>query len=134
MAKPTVIACALAVVALAGCGDDASKKVDVDQIRSVVRQFAAADGPEACKLMSPNGLVNVYGGFTKPVAVARQECIKRSANFKADEVQLQDMEIVDDANVRVSALNSKGTVSYNVKLVRLGPSWRIEKISQSKLD
>ena len=134
MGKVTAIGAAVAILALSGCGSDANKKVDVDQIRSVVRQFAAADGPKACALMSPQGLQNVYGGFTKPVSVARAECLRRSAKFKGEKIQLQEIEVVDDANVRVGALNHNGTVSYNVKLVRLGPSWRIEKINQSKVD
>jgi hypothetical protein len=134
MGNRIVIAAAASALALTGCGSDASKKVDTEQIRSVVRQFAAADGPKACELLSPQGLVNVYGGFTKPVSVARQECLRRSAKFRGERIQLKDIEVVDDANVRIGALNHNGTVSYNVKLVRLGPSWRIEKINQSKVD
>ena len=37
-------------------------------------------------------------------------------------------------NVRVGALNQQGTVAYNVKLVRIGQNWRIEKINRSKVD
>ena len=134
MRTVTLIAACAALLILPGCGSDTSKKVDTAQIRSVVQQFAAADGPKACALMSPQGLVNVYGGFTKPVSVARAECLRRSARFKGEKIQLQEIEVVDDSNVRVGALNHNGTVSYNVKLVRLGPSWRIEKINQSKVD
>ena len=131
MRKATVIAAAASLIALAGCGGN--EDVDEEQIRSVVRQFAAADGPEACKLLSPQGLVDVYGQFTKPVPVARRECLRRSKRFQGEQIQLQEIEVVDDANVRVGAMNSDGTVSYNVKMVRYGPSWRIEKISQSRV-
>ena len=133
MARLGPICAALCAAAVAGCGSE-NKDVDREQIRSVVRQFAAADGPEACRLMSPEGLVNVYGGFTKPVAVARKNCLRRSKDFKGAQVHLQEIEVVDDANVRVGALNEDRTVSYNVKLVRLGPSWRVEKINQSKAE
>ena len=134
MRKPLLITAALLASLAAGCGSEKSKSVDEDQIRSVVRQFAAADGPEACKLLSPDGLVNVYGGFTKPVAVARENCLRRSKEFKGEQIQLQEIEVTDDANVRVGALNEQGTVAYNVKLVRIGQNWRIEKINQSKVD
>jgi hypothetical protein len=134
MGKRPLICVVLLAGLLAGCGSDESKDVDREQIRSVVRQFAAADGPKACTLLSPKGLVDVYGGFTKPVHVARRICLRRSKRFKGEKVQLQELEVTDDSNVRVGALNADGTVSYNVKLVRYGPSWRIEKISQSKVD
>ena len=134
MRKPLLITAALLASVAAGCGSETSKSVDKDQIRSVVRQFAAADGPEACKLLSPDGLVKVYGGFTKPVAVARENCLRRSKKFKGEQIQLQEIEVTDDANVRVGALNQQGTVAYNVKLVRIGQNWRIEKINQSKVD
>jgi len=124
----------LAAVAVAGCGDDPSRNVDTAQVRSVVHQFAEADGPEACRLMSPKGLQNVYGSFTKPVAVSRQNCIDRSSKFKGERVTIESLKVVDSETVRVGALNPNKTVSYNLSLRKFGPSWRIDDISQSKAE
>ena len=132
MTKRALPLLAAAALALPGCGDDPAKKVDVKQIRSVVTQFAAADGPKACNLMSPDGLVNVYGGFTKPVAVARANCLRASAKFKARPVMLTVTHVIDADTVRQGALSPDGKVTYNVTLRKFGPSWRIDEITQSK--
>lgn len=133
MRPRVLIAAALAASALAGCGDDPAKRVDRDKIRQVVTDFAAADGPEACDMLSPDGVVNVYGGFTKPLRESRAICERRSKRFKGEKVHLGKIEVVDDANVRIDAENSDHTVSYNVKLVRFGDDWLIEKINQSRI-
>lgn len=133
MGNRIVIAAATAALAVAGCGDDPERRVDTDQIRQVVRDFAAADGPEACDMLSPDAVVNVYGGFTKPLRVSRQECERRAKNFEGERLHLGEIEIVDDASVRISAENSDRTFSYNVKVVRFGDDWLIDKINQSRI-
>ena len=133
MRARTLIAAAVAATALAGCGDDPERRIDTEQIRDVVTQFAAADGPEACELLSPDAVVNVYGGFTKPFRVSHAECVRRSRDFKGEQITLGQIEVVDDASVRIGAKNSDETVSYNVKVVRLGDKWRIDKINQSRI-
>ena len=133
-ARRTAFLVAGAALAAGGCADDPSRKVDTAQIRSVVHQFAAADGPEACRLMSPKALQNVYGGFSKPVAVSRANCIRRSARFKGQPVTIQSLRVVDPVTVRVGAQNRQKTVSYHVTLRKFGPSWRIDDISQEKAE
>lgn len=134
MAKrpPALVACAAAAVAVAvsGCGGD--NGVDKEQIRSVIHQFARSDGPEACSLLSDNAVVNVYGGFEKPVAQARAACVARSRQFKGEDVRITSMKVLDDSTVRVGALNPKGNVTYNLSMRRFGPAWRIDAINQSK--
>jgi hypothetical protein len=133
MATRSVIAAAAAALALAGCAVTPGK-VDKPQIRSVIQQFAEADGPEACKLLSPTGLVDVYGGFSKPVAVARQECLRRSTHFKGERVRVEGIMVENDSQANVSATNEKGTIEYTVRMVRLGPSWRIDNITESRAE
>lgn len=128
-ALPLLAAAALVV---SGCGDDASKKVDVKQIQSVVTQFAEADGPKACALMSPDGLVNVYGGFTQPVPQARANCVRASAKFRGRPVKLTVLKVIDPNTVRQGALSPDGKITYNVTLRKFGPSWRIDEITQAK--
>ena len=128
-----VIAAATAALAVAGCGDDPERRVDTDQIRQVVTDFAAADGPEACDMLSPDAVVNVYGGFTEPLRVSRKECERRAKDFKGERLHLGEIEVVDDASVRIGAHNSDRTVSYTVKVLRFGDEWLIDKINQSRV-
>jgi hypothetical protein len=133
MRTRTLIAAVATATALAGCGDDPAKRIDADQIRKVVTEFAAADGPEACDMLSPDAVVNVYGGFTKPLRVSYAECVRRSKQFKGERLHLGKMEVVDDSSVRLDAENSDRSVSYNVKVVRFGEDWLIDKINQSRI-
>lgn len=133
MPRQALIGATLAAIALAGCGDDPAKRINPAEIRQVVTAFAAADGPEACDMLSPDGVVNVYGGFTKPLRESRAICVRRSKNFKSEQIHLGKMEVVDDSSVRIDAENSDRTVSYNVKVVRVGGEWLIEKINQSRI-
>jgi hypothetical protein len=131
MTKRALPLLAAATLALAGCGNSASN-LDVKQIRSVVTQFAAADGPKACSLLSPDGIVNVYGGFTMPLARARAICLRDSAGFKGRPVKLTVMKVIDQNTVKQGALSPNGKITYSVTLRKFGPSWRIDDITQSK--
>ena len=124
-----LIACA--ALAVAGCGDD-TRGVDLDHVRSVVHQFANADDAKACELLSPNALVNVYGGFRKPVDESRAICERRSSKFEGEDVKITDLNVIDPDTVRVTALSPKGDVTYFVGVRKFGPSWRIDEITQRK--
>ena len=122
----------IAAVLLAGCGADPSPNVDVKQIQSVVRQFAAATGPKACQLLSPDGVVNVYGAFTQPVAKARANCIAHSSTFRGAPIKFTVLRVIDDQTAKQGATNAKGDVTYSITLRKFGPSWRIDEITQRK--
>ena len=128
---PALLACAAVTVAIGGCGDD-TRGVDLGQVRSVVHQFATADDAKACELLSPNALVNVYGGFRKPVDESRAICERRSARFTGEDVKITDLNVIDPDTVRVTALSPKGDVTYYMGVRKFGPSWRIDEITQTK--
>jgi len=132
MAKRVLPLLSIAAVVLAGCGADTSPNVDVKQIQSVVQQFAAGTGPKACALLSPDGVVNVYGAFTQPVAKARANCIARSSSFRGAPIKLTVLRVIDDQTVKQGATNEKGDVTYSITLRKFGPSWRIDEITQRK--
>jgi hypothetical protein len=133
MAKrlPALFACAAIAVAIGGCGDD-TRGVNLAQVRSVVHQFAKADDAKACELLSPNALVNVYGGFRKPVDESRAICERRSKNFEGEDVKVTDLNVIDPDTVRVTALSPKGDVTYFVGVRKFGPAWRVDEITQKK--
>jgi hypothetical protein len=130
MPKRLLLLAACTPILLAGCGSD--KPVDRAQIRSVVLQFAEASGPKACTLLSPQQLVNLYGGFKAAPGVARKRCLAASKNFKGEPVRITSMQVLDDATARVGAQNQSGDVTYTVNVRRFGPSWRIDRINQTK--
>jgi hypothetical protein len=130
-ALPLLAAAALAV---SGCGSDSSNKVDVKQIRSVVTQFAEADGPQACKLLSPDGVVNVYGSFTQPVTQARANCLAKSSSFKGAPIKLTVLKVIDSDTVKQGAISQDGKITYSVTLRKFGPSWRIDEITQHRTE
>jgi hypothetical protein len=130
MTKRVLPLLATGAIALAGCGS--SGKVDTNQVRSVVTQFAEADGPKACELLSPDALVNLYGGFTQPVPRARAACVAKSPSFKGRPVTITAVNVIDPATVKVGATNKKGDVTYSVTLRKFGPSWRVDEVRQQR--
>ncbi|MEA2427308.1 MAG: hypothetical protein QOF37_936 [Thermoleophilaceae bacterium] len=121
---------AAAALALAGCND--TQGVDVKQVRSVVNQFAESGGPNACALLSPSAVVNLYGGFTQPVTQARKSCVAQSKSFRGQAVTINTVNVVDPNTVKVGATNKKGDITYSVTVRKFGPSWRIDDVRQAK--
>lgn len=116
----------------AGCGDSTPKHVNPAQLRGIVQRFANAHGASACKLLSDQALINVYGGFKKKPAQARAACVRQSSNFKGQPVKITSMNIIDDSTVRIGATNMKGDVAYVVNVRRFGNTWLIDRINRSK--
>ncbi len=129
---PALLAAAAALL-VAGCGDDKSG-VDVAQIRSVVLQFANSSDAHACDLLSPNALQDIYGGFKKSVEQSKAICVRRSNRFEGEPVKIDQLDVIDASTARVTALNPKGDITYNVAVRRFGPAWRIDEITQTKTE
>jgi hypothetical protein len=130
---PALLACAIATAG-AGCGGGSGTNPDYAQVRSVVTQFAEASDARACALLSPDALVELYGGFRKPVGVARAACVRRSRAFRGEPVRITQVFVHADGTADVTALNPAGDVTYNVDVRKLGPAWRIDGVSQSRTD
>jgi hypothetical protein len=130
---PALLACAIATTASA-CGDGGGSNPDYAQVRSVVTQFAEASDARACDLLSPDALVELYGGFRKPVAVARAACVRRSRAFRGEPVTITQVFVHADGTADVTALDPARDVTYNVDVRKLGPAWRIDGVSQSRTD
>src|SRR3954454_867731 len=133
-ARHAAAAAALAALALAGCAGDAPTKADDAAVRDVVSQFALATGPHACRYLTPDGLVDVYGGFTDPPAKARATCKRASARFKPAKVRVTQVKFLDDRTAKVGALRADGRVNYTVTLRKPHRHWLIDEITQGRPD
>ena len=65
---------------------------------------------------------------------AHRICVEKARKFKGESVTIENVNVIDDERVRVSAIDQDGQISYGVSLRRYGSKWLIESISQAKLD
>lgn len=130
--SPLLLAAAVAVGASA-CRSDSSTKANISEVRSVVIQFAAASDARACDLLTGNALVNVYGGFTSPPAVAKAKCVKRSAGFKGEPITITKAQLIDNQTAKVNALSTDGRFTYSVTVRRPRKTWLIDQITLRKV-
>lgn len=143
-----VLAAAVASLSLAACGAESIPGVDNDdsdtakgkRAKAAVERFARADGPEACDMLTPAALRNVYGKdeppgpapeiTDPPPAVSLAECRRRSARFAADDVEVDKVDIVgeDERAARVDA--STDERNFTVTLRQKGDAWLIDEIRE----
>ena len=136
--RPTLTTAVLAValLALAGCGDDKpGRPANLAQARAVVEKFAAADDATACKYLGTKALKDVYGNFTDPYEQARANCEKASRKFKGEPVTIIKTSFIEDTGfAKVVAHSADGEFSYSVNLKRKPHRpWRIYSINQARL-
>ena len=133
MGKPLAVSLAAAAL-LAGCGgDDGAGKVDRQEVESVVTRFAEADDASACDLMTDEGLVAVYGGFTSSPEKAKATCVRKAAKFKGEPVEITEFNPIDSVTAKVGALRKDGQFTYSVTLRRPDERWLIDEINQYRV-
>jgi hypothetical protein len=121
--RTAALAAAAGALALAGCGDDWDD--DRRAAERVAREFALADGPEACDLMSEAGLRDVYGGD-----ISRSpyyNCLARSNRFEGQEIEIKDTEKDDDDRITVAAKTADDR-HFRVTLREAVGEWRVDRI------
>lgn len=143
-----VLAAAAASLSLAACGAESIPGVDNDdsdtskgkRAKAAVERFARADGPEACDMLTPAALRNVYGKdepagpapeiTDPPPAVSLAECRRRSTRFSGANVEVDKVDIVgdDERAARVDA--SAGERNFSVTLRQKGDAWLIDEIRE----
>lgn len=124
-------------LAVAGCGEsDPKEKADLGQARSVVERFAGASDASACDLLTDDALQNLYGNFKASRAKSRANCAKTASGFKGGQIKIIKSELLDDLLAKVVAHSADEKFSYSVNLRRLSGDkpWRIDSISQAKLE
>jgi hypothetical protein len=144
-----VTAAALAALLLGGCSADVVPGVGSDdldsktgqQVKAVVERFAEAEGPQACDMLTPAALRNVYGRNeppgpppeieSPPPAISLAECRRRSVRFSGAKVDVNKVDIVgDNRAARVEATTDGGDRNYSITLRRKGNAWLIDEIRE----
>jgi hypothetical protein len=150
MRRAGVVAAAfLAALSLAACGakdivpgvgsDDLNTKTG-KQAAAAVERFSEAAGPEACDLLTPAALRNVYGaneppgppseleGPPPPVSLA--ECRKRAVKFSGAKVDVNKVDLIGDRAAKVEATTDGGDRTYAITVRRKGELWLVDDIRE----
>jgi hypothetical protein len=122
--RTAVLAAAAGALALAGCGDDDG--ADKTAAERTARDFAAADGPEACRLMTERALEDVYGADDSQNAY--YNCVDRSGRFQGEEIDIEDTERGEDDRITVTATTPDDDRQFKVTLDETGGEWLVDRI------
>ena len=144
-----VSAAVLAALSLAACGaedfvpgvgsDDLDSKKG-RQVADAVEAFSEASGPEACDMLTPAALRNVYGANEQPGAppelegppppVSLAECRKRAVKFSGDKVDVEKVELIGDRAAKVEATTDDGDRTYAITVRNKNGRWLIDEIRE----
>lgn len=144
-----VLAAGAAALSLAACGaEDIVPGVggdDIDtrtgkQAKAAVERFSEANGPEACDLLTPSALRNVYGAKeppgpppeleSPPPPISLAECRRRAPSFKGQKIDVTKVDVVGDRAAKVEATSDGGDRSYSVTVRRKGDAWLVDEIRE----
>ena len=144
-----VLAASMAALALGACGasdvvpglgsDDLNTKQG-KQVTAAVKRFAAAAGPQACDMLTPAALRNVYGAKeppgpppeleSAPPAVSLAECRRRGVRFRGAKVNVTKVDLVGDRAAKAEATTDGGERVYAITVRRKGSVWLIDEIRE----
>lgn len=123
-----------------GVGEDDSGTADGKRARAAVLRFAAASGPEACDLLTPAALRNVYGAKepagpppeleSPPPPISLAECRRRSARFSAGKVEIEKVDLTGDRVAKVDATTDDGARTFTITVRHKRGSWLIDEIRE----
>ena len=123
-----------------GIGEDDLDTKTGRQAANAVERFSEAAGPEACDMLTPAALRNVYGanepagappeleGPPPPVSLA--ECRKRAVKFSGAKVDVNKVEVIGDRAAKVEATSDGGDRTYSITVRRKGDQWLIDEIRE----
>jgi hypothetical protein len=123
--RTAALAAAVGALALAACGEDDSEHKD--EVERVVTAFAQADGPEACDLLTPRALRQVYGG-ERPKR-GYEHCRRRSERFEGEKIEIDDLNFRGNLSATVRASTPDEDRRYRVGLKNLAGTWLIDSIA-----
>jgi hypothetical protein len=117
--------CLAVSLSAAGCAVNVSKIGDQSGTKqgkaaiAVVKKFSLATGPEACDLLTPNALRDVYGGSQAsgtppapltgpPPAYALKNCRNAASKFQGQAVGIDKVTLIGSRAIKVQAKVSQG--------------------------
>jgi hypothetical protein len=143
--------CLAVSLSAAGCSVNVAKIGDQSgtakgkQAIAVVEKFAESNGAEACNLLTPNALRDVYGGQEAagtppapiegpPPAYALKHCQEAAPKFEGQKVGIDKVTLIGDRAVKVQAKISQGNDAgdrlFDVTLRRKGNAYLIDEIRE----
>jgi hypothetical protein len=151
LGRRLAVSCATACVALSlgacgaedvvpGLGSDDLNTKNGKQVAAAVERFSEATGPEACDMLTPAALRNVYGknepagpppeleGPPPPISLA--ECRKASVKFSGDKVDVNKVDLIGDRAAKVEATTDNGDRTFAITVRRKGNAWLIDEIRE----
>ena len=144
-----VMAAAAAALSLAACGaedvvpglgEDDLNTPNGKQAAAAAEKFSEASGPEACDLLTPSALRNVYGAKEQPgppskledppPPVSLAECRRRSASFSGEKIDVTKVDVTGDRVAKVEADTDDGRRTYTITVRHKGPAWLVDEIRE----
>jgi hypothetical protein len=149
--RPLLLAALACGLGLSACGaesltggDDSETKNGKEAV-AVVEKFAGASGPEACNLLTPNALRNVYGGEdavgqpavpidAAPPQYAVDNCLEAAPKFEGEKIEIDKVDVIAERAVKVQAA-VPGTADdedrlFDVTLRRKGDVYLIDEVRE----
>ena len=147
--RAAVLAAGVAALSLTACGaEDIVPGVGGDDIdtstgkraKAAVERFAKASGPEACDMLTPAALRNVYGAKEPPgpppeleqppPQISLAECRRRAPGFKGAAIDVTKVDVLGDRAAKVEATSDGADRSYTITVRRKGDAWLIDEIRE----
>ena len=123
-----------------GVGEDDLETKTGKEAKAAVVRFADAAGPEACDMLTPSALRNVYGANEPPgpppelegppPEISLAECRRRSVKFSGGKIDVDKVDIVGDRAAKVEATTDNGERTYTITVRRKGDRWLIDEIRE----
>jgi hypothetical protein len=123
----SLIACALAALALAACGGDSAS--DEEQITTTIETSLLTDDPADCETYSTQAFLEQTEGDTGEAAVASCEEDVEDASNNPDEVTVSEVEVDGDSATAEVAFVGGGLDSQAVAVSLVNEDgWKLDQI------
>ena len=143
-----VLAVAAAALPLGACSADSLPGVNSDdadtakgkRAKAAVVRFARADGPEACDMLTPAALRNVYGAKEPPgpapeieqppPQISLAECRRRAVKFSGEKLEVEKVDVLGDGRAARVEATTPDERTFTVTVRQKGDVWLIDEVRE----